>query len=117
MQNPFRTLGTRSLLRLVAGALALSVVAGLTLTHATVPMPHGDGIDGHTGVFGLGSTLAGVAWLALVVAIPGVLAYWLTTRPRTDGDHALEHLREQYARGDLSDEEFDHRRARLDGER
>ncbi|WP_135304076.1 SHOCT domain-containing protein [Haloarcula amylovorans] len=98
MQNPIRTRGTRSLALVVVGALALAIAAGIILTQATLP---------ETGT---------VAWLALLVGLSIAVLYWLTVRSRAEvhtEDRALAVLREQYARGEIDDEEFDRRRARL----
>ncbi|WP_336022694.1 SHOCT domain-containing protein [Halobellus salinisoli] len=125
MQNPIQAHGIRSLGLIVVGALALAVVAGMALTHTTVPdaMMWGwhDGMwnDGHMagwGSWGWGMMLFGLLWMALLVALPIYLVYWLATRSQTDGrteDSALAVLQERYARGEIDDEEFDHRRARL----
>jgi putative membrane protein len=54
--------------------------------------------------------------MALLVALPIYLVYWLATRSQTDGrtaDSALAVLQERYARGEIDDEEFDRRRDRL----
>ncbi|MFC6837827.1 SHOCT domain-containing protein [Halomarina ordinaria] len=125
MQNPIQSRGLRSLGLIVVGALSLAVVGGVTLTHATVPdttmwgWHGGTWNDGHMvgwGGWGWGTMLLGLLWMALLVALPAYLVYWLATRSRTDGraeDRALAVLQERYARGDIDDEEFDRRRARL----
>ena len=125
MQNPLRSRGIRSLGLVVLGALALAVVAGMALTHATVPdavmWEWHDGMwgDGHMagwGAWGLGMLLFGLLWMALLVALPVYLVYRLTagseTTDRTE-ESALAVLQERYARGEIDDEEFERRRARL----
>lgn len=55
-------------------------------------------------------------WMALLIGLPIYLVYWLVTRFKTDGqteDAALAVLREQYARGEIDDEEYERRRGRL----
>ncbi|GAA0215320.1 MULTISPECIES: SHOCT domain-containing protein [Halobacteriales] len=125
MQNPIQARGIRSLGFIVVGALTLAVVAGMALTHATVPesmmWSWHDGMwnSGHMagwGGWGWGMILFGLLWMALLIALPVYAVYWLTTRSPTDGhtdDSALAVLQERYARGEIDDEEFDHRRARL----
>ena len=57
--------------------------------------------------------LAGL--LLITILLVGVL-YLLRTHTRsTDADTAMEILRKQYARGDLSAEEFENRSSRLSG--
>ncbi|QZY04049.1 SHOCT domain-containing protein [Halobaculum roseum] len=65
---------------------------------------------------GWGMVLFGLLWMGLLVALPTALVYWLATRSRSDGqaeDSALAVLERRYARGEIDDEEFDRRRARL----
>ncbi|MCD2201096.1 MULTISPECIES: SHOCT domain-containing protein [unclassified Halobacterium] len=60
--------------------------------------------------------LFGLLWVALLIGLPVYLVYWLGTRSQSDGtteDSALAVLQERYARGEIDDEEFDRRRARL----
>lgn len=55
-------------------------------------------------------------WLVFLTIVGGVgyLLYGLTSRPAgRETDPALEELRTAYARGELSDEEFEQRRERL----
>lgn len=59
--------------------------------------------------------MVAVLWMALVVGIPIYLVYRLTARLQTDEatDSALAVLREQYAHGEIDDEEFDRQRSVL----
>jgi putative membrane protein len=53
--------------------------------------------------------------MGLLVAVPAYLLYTFVSRDRDSGaDSPRAVLRERYARGELSDEEFDRRRERLD---
>ncbi|QKY21860.1 SHOCT domain-containing protein (plasmid) [Halolamina sp. CBA1230] len=125
MQNPIQARGFRSLGLIVVGALALAVVAGMALTHAAVPdammwgWHEGMWNDGHMAGWGVrswGMMLFGLLWMALLVALPVYLVYWLATRSQSDGsteDSALAVLEERYARGEIDDDEFERRRARL----
>lgn len=125
MQNPIQARGIRSLGLTVIGALTLAVIIGMTLTHAAVPdtvmWDWHDGMwnDGHMagwGIWSWGMMLIGLLWMALLIALPVYIVYWLTTRSPSDGpteDSALAVLQERYARGEIDDEEFERRRARL----
>ncbi|QHS16836.1 SHOCT domain-containing protein [haloarchaeon 3A1-DGR] len=125
MQNPIQARGIRSLGLIVVGALALAVLGGLALTHATVPdallwgWHDGMGTGGHMvgwSGWGWGMMLLGLLWMTLLVAVPLGLIYWLGSRSRSNGpaaDSALAVLQARYARGEIDDEEFDRRRARL----
>lgn len=68
---------------------------------------------GGSGMWGFGF-LWPLLWL-LVIAVVVIGAVYLF-RSRTNGfgsDRAMELLREQYARGEISDEEFEERSSRL----
>ncbi|WP_233125128.1 SHOCT domain-containing protein [Halorubrum sp. SD683] len=65
---------------------------------------------------GWGMMLFGLLWMALLVALPLGLVYWVGSRSHAGDsteDSALAVLQERYARGEIDDEEFDRRRARL----
>lgn len=69
---------------------------------------------GSGGLFGGTIGLFGLLWMALVIAIPVYLIYVLLRRDSGERDRtsgALAILRERYASGDLSEEEFERRRA------
>nr|WP_233340737.1 SHOCT domain-containing protein [Haloprofundus sp. MHR1] len=125
MQNPIQSRGIRSLGLIVVGALTLAVVGGMALTHATVPdammweWHEGMWNDGHMagwGAWGWGIMLFGLLWMSLLIGLPAYVIYWLAMRSRTNGhteDSGLAVLQERYARGEIGDEEFERRRARL----
>lgn len=79
---------------------------------------HG-GMMGGSGGWGMaGSSTWGLGflWPLLLVALAVGLGYVVLTRSdRTGGDRALEVLRERYARGELSDDEYVSRREALRG--
>lgn len=96
---------------------------GLLATATGTAAAHGGGSIGGGGMMGGGSWglfggtmgLWGLLWMALLIAIPAYLLYAFVSRDRDDGsDSPRAVLREQYARGELSDEAFERRRERLD---
>lgn len=52
-----------------------------------------------------------IVWIILMIIIAIVLVKWLIADSKKDA--ALQILREQYARGDLSKEEFEERKQNL----
>lgn len=109
--------------RLIGGFGALALVT-ITVTLATMGMNNPGGMpmwDGH--MWGMGSGLGwglmwiiGLLWMVALVAIPVALIYWLVSGRTTEeaGDGALAVLRERYARGEIDDEEYETRRAKLE---
>lgn len=110
------------------GIARIAVLAvGLLATVGTASAQHGGGgmMGGGYGGFGIpGFGL--VFWVLLGLGVVGLLAYArdgrgsradtaarTTTGPR-HADRALKTLRERYARGDRTDEEFERRRAELE---
>jgi len=72
-------------------------------------------MSGGWGLFGSTMGLFGLLWMGVLLAVPLYLVYALTTRPTSERDNdSLSILRERYARGELSDEEFERRRTRLE---
>lgn len=107
------------LLRLVLVVLAVVVVVPLVMMALMMPMMGmvgwwwGDGAmgPGHAPLWGLGVMLL---WLAVPVGIGYLLYRWLVRRDdRRADDPAVEELRLAYARGDLSEQEYEDRLDRL----
>jgi len=96
---------------------ALAVLAPLAMPaaaqHGTGAMGGGGGV----GWFGLGPLLWIVVIGAIVALVGGYARPSANTEPRSGTDGALAALRERYARGELSDEEFERRRQRLQRDR
>ncbi|WP_262174586.1 SHOCT domain-containing protein [Haloarcula laminariae] len=70
---------------------------------------------GGWGLFGGAMGLWGLLWMAMLVALPLYIVWKLWARRDDErGEHSMEVLRERYARGELSDEEFERRREKLE---
>jgi putative membrane protein len=94
-------------------ALAVTLLVAATGTAAAHGGYGGGMMSGGTMGSG-GWGLFGVLWMLLLLAVPAYLVYVLVTRGADGrGDRPLAILRERYARGELTDEEFEQRRARL----
>ena len=106
------------LLRVALVALALLLVAPLLVMAVMAPMM---GVWWTGGEMGPGTMYGGGGggfwWLAAMLVpllLLGLVAYGLYRLfAGDDGDRALEELRLAYARGDLTDDEFETRRERL----
>ena len=72
-------------------------------------------MGGGWGLFGGTMGLWGLLWMGLLIGVPLYIAYALLDRG-SGGNHeqSLSVLRERYARGELSDDEFDRRRKQLE---
>ena len=108
------------LVRVLLAILAIIVLVPLLMMLFMMPMmgmwSGGHMADGGTWGVGARTWLVLLMWLVplAVVAGLGYLVYWAVRRSAdTDADPAIEELRTAYARGDLSDEEFEERRERL----
>lgn len=96
--------------------LAIPLLVGATGT----AIAHGSGSYG--GMMGSGWGLSGglmgvwgLLWMGLLVAIPLFFIYSLLERGSDGSDErSLSVLRERYARGELTDDEFERRRERLE---
>ena len=100
---------------LLVAVLVLAPVLTMLVAMPMMGMMGGWGGAGgaRPGGWGLGATLL---WFAAVLGV-GYLVYRGAVRAYGGRDRALEELRLAYARGELSDEEFDRRRERLERER
>jgi putative membrane protein len=107
------------LLRIVVIILGIIVLFSLLMMVFVMPMMGmmgwwwGDGMAGGLSpIWGIGMMLI---WLVVLLGVGYLLYRGLvgSVRPRTVADPALEELRMAYARGDLSEEEFEERRSRL----
>lgn len=110
--------------------IVLAVVAALVVLPAfgmgfgmmgTGPMMDGMWADSMWGADGASGWMlaigAGMHLLALAVIVGAVsLGFRAVTGQGGSADPALEELRAAYARGDLSDDEYEHRRERLETE-
>ena len=103
-------------------ARRLAIIAVPLLVAATgTAAAHGGGsygggmMGGGWGLFGGAMGLWGLLWMGLLIAVPLYIGYALLNRG-SDGNDAqsLSVLRERYARGELSDDEFDRRRKQLE---
>lgn len=111
-----------TLLKTLIVIVAVALLAPILVLAVMIPVMGMWGRGWHVGDAGMGPMGAWWPWLLmmvpllLVVLVLGYLLY----RGFQDGDGgtdpALEELRVAYARGDLSDEEFEERRDRLQRE-
>ncbi|MCQ4331996.1 SHOCT domain-containing protein [Natronomonas sp. F2-12] len=114
MKHYTNTLG-RTTRRIALLAMPLLVAAtGAAAAHG------GGGYDGGmTGgswrLFGAGMGLWGLLWMGLLIGVPLYLGYsLLNSGSEEKNGRPLSVLRERYARGELSDEEFERRRKQLE---
>ena len=123
MSSRHTTDRTLRIVLVVVAALVLAPMLMMTLAFPMMGMWGGGmgygGMMGGYGTYG-GSGLWGwgmmLVWLVVLVG-GGYLVYrWLSGSGGGTEDAALEELRLAYARGDLSEEEYDERRAKLGGE-
>ena len=77
---------------------------------------YGGGMTGGGwGLFGGAMGLWGLLWMGLLIAVALYIVYVLLNRGSGGNEEqSLSVLRERYARGELSDEEFDRRRKQLE---
>ena len=72
-------------------------------------------MGGGWGLFGGVMGLWGLLWMGLLIAVPLYLVFGLSRRGADGTDErSLSILRERYARGELSDDEFERRREQLE---
>ncbi|QLG62281.1 SHOCT domain-containing protein [Halorarum salinum] len=106
-----------SLVRVVFLVLGIIILLPLLMMAFAMPMMGmgwwgmGQFGGGFSPWWGVGMMLV---WLAVLLAIGYLIYRAVAHGPVTNRDRALEELRHAYARGDLSDEEFERRRERLE---
>lgn len=113
----------QDLLHLVVLVVAIILLVPLLMMVFMMPMMGmmgwwwSDGMmGGMSPLWGLGMTLV---WLLVFVGIGYLFYRWVAGvgKPSAESDRALEELRLAYAKGELSDEEFEQRRDRLEREK
>ena len=103
--------------KLVRTARRLAILAVPLLIAATgTAAAYGGGMmGGGWGLFGGTMGLWGLLWMGLLLGIPFYLVYAVATRAGSgNNERPLSVLRERYARGELSDDEFERRREQLE---
>jgi putative membrane protein len=115
MTHYTNTLG-RMARRIAMLAIPLLVAAtGSAAAHGGGGHDGGMMSGGGWGLFGGGMGLWGLLWMGLLLALPLYLGYSLLNRESGGNEsRPLSVLRERYARGELSDEEFERRREQLE---
>lgn len=104
---------SEGLLRIVVVVLGVLVLLPLLMMVFAVPMMMwwGSGMmHGVSPLWGFGMLLV---WLVVLVAIGYLVYRLLVGASASESNPALEELRMAYARGDLTDEEFEERRQNL----
>lgn len=93
----------------------LLAAAGTAAAHGSGGYGGGMMGGGGWGLFGAGMGLLGFLWMGLLLAIPLYIAYSLLTDENgAEETRPQSVLRERYARGELTDEEFEQRRKQLE---
>ncbi|MHB9286943.1 SHOCT domain-containing protein [Halobacteriales archaeon Cl-PHB] len=91
------------------------LVAGTETAAAHGGGSYGGGMMGGRGLFGGAMGLWGLLWMGLLITVPLYFVYVLLSRGSGENqEQSLSVLRERYARGELSDDEFDRRRKQLE---
>jgi putative membrane protein len=105
----------RTVRRISILAIPLLVAATGTAT-AHGGGSYGGGMMGDGwGLFGGAMGLWGLLWMGLLIAVPLYIVYALLNRGSGGNEEqSLSVLRERYARGELSDDEFERRRNQLE---
>ncbi|AEH39430.1 SHOCT domain-containing protein [Halopiger xanaduensis] len=114
MTDPHETIG-----RYAGRATAFTAVLLVAATATASAQPHGGGAGGSMGGWGaFGGWM--FLWPIVLLGLLALLITWAGSRHRDDRadrpDRALEELRERYARGELSEDEFERRRRNLQSE-
>ena len=107
------------LLRVVLVVIAAIVFVPMLMMLFAIPLMWGGGMMGGYGMYGTSSWWGvgmSLVWLVVLVGGGYLLYRWLSGDARIGEDPALEELRLAYARGEMSDEEFETRRKKLETE-
>lgn len=106
-----------NLLRIILIVLAAIILAPLLMMVLAVPFfGMWGGMMGSIGGTGGGSMWGvgmAIVWLVIILGGGYLVVRWLAGSEAGRSDPALEELRLAYARGEITDEEFDERRAKL----
>lgn len=98
---------------ILTGSL-LVAASGTATAHGSGSYGGGMMGSGVWGPFGGTMGLWRLLWMSVLLAIPFFLAYSLLTKGADEsGERPLSVLRERYARGELSDDEFERQREQL----
>ncbi len=111
--NMAQSNSTDSLLRILLVVLAAIILVPLLMMVFAIPVMWGSGMMGSYGTSPLWGIIMTLVWLAVLVGIGYLFYRWLTGTAKVGEDPALEELRLAYARGELSEEEFETRREKL----
>lgn len=109
---------TEDIVRLAVVVIAVAVVVPLVAMAVFMPfgMMGGAGTGWHDGTHMYGDMGTGgpwIAWVITVAVLVGVGYFVYRSVSIQDKDEAVQELRRAYARGDLSDEEFEKRKKKL----
>jgi putative membrane protein len=107
---------TTTIVRSAVGSVLLAAVTGIaTAQHGGGHSGGMGGMSGGMGGFGWWPIIWSLTLLSVVLIIGyGIYAHGRTPAEQTHTDTALSTLRSRYARGDISEEEFEERRRRLE---
>ena len=115
MTHDINTLGRTTRRIAMLGIPLLAAATGTAAAHGDGGYGGGMMGGGGWGLFGGGMGLWGLIWMGLLLAVPLYIAYTLLNRASVENDtRPLSVLRERYARGELTDEEFEQRREQLE---
>lgn len=115
MTRPTTHIG-RTVRRTTLLAIPLLVAAtGAAAAHSGVGHHGSMSGGGGWGLFSGSMVLWGLLWLVILLGVPFLVVYGLRDREGNGSDDGTASiLRERYARGELSDDEFEHRREQLE---
>lgn len=110
---------TDSLLRIVLIVIAAIILLPVLMMLFAIPLMWGGGMMTGYPMYETSSwwsIVMPLVWLVVLVGIGYLFYRWATGDASIGNDPALEELRLAYARGEMSDEEFETRRKKLESE-